>query len=889
MPLDWDIKLDGVSIKSQIASFQVRETRSAYARELTLFAADPSFYDQFDYTLIPQLRVEVLTKTALDWVSAGEFYIERPIIAANPDGILSPGVWGRSKTAAAGTPFAEKISKTWTEDTTFADIIDEMADLCGLSIVSEIEDYTVFANSYACDGIYPINVIAQLADFAGGYPGCTAAGALVVRKDVFHPSVADYTITDDDIIDINEQTEYPDFGNRIRISAIGAGAGYQINLEVIDNDDCLNADGISKGTLLAFVTEPDGGAVPDNTIVTWTAEDGVSLEEEHTGTGAYLLENRKHRAGNYHSVDVEFPIAQVIGVWAYSDAGNLRNYWNPEYCSFAGTAITVHRAFDFCDQMLRVAYITAGCAVNRVTAGYTALDVEVTAEVEGARDIIEVKLGNTCDCGSTLNYKVNPYGSICLGNLAHILVWATINNRPATGRDVQLRITEGCGELSSENKKLKTKQILNETSYVSNNISGVSQVRTEIEPADKEAPKVYLATDTGKANDFYSSRDGKIIDLDTSLTTGDEVVIDYYADGATLVAWRTLNETKDCDSEVTIKMADGTEEGLREVANLSAKDCTVPDSIPDYNEDYSDYDPEYDDQSGDEGSDGFPDDGNDFNEEDDGVEDGDGGHAGWGGFYNSCDPASTIENRLTDDPDDGKRFDASSEEDCPPEGEDPGCSCEELCMNEVIITGNTQDQSQTLSEQAGEFFEEGSPGFYEAKNEFMNSNLEDCRQDCESAREAVCGECEYVSGTTVLAPGESAEFTCSDGATVTYTMPEGACGTQTIEVGCCTFEVRSTSGQWVLQISELGDQPPDGCPGVLGGCTYSELIEDPNKAGSKASGSIICMIPAFLPGNDCTMMQPVGGGGNCTTDCVAWGEHQGVPISFQYIVYKWEC
>jgi len=71
--LDWDIKLDGVSIKSQIASFELRETRGAYARELTLFAADPSFYDQFVYSQIPQLRIEVLTKIAASWISQGNF------------------------------------------------------------------------------------------------------------------------------------------------------------------------------------------------------------------------------------------------------------------------------------------------------------------------------------------------------------------------------------------------------------------------------------------------------------------------------------------------------------------------------------------------------------------------------------------------------------------------------------------------------------------------------------------------------------------------------------------------------------------------------------------------------------------------------------------------
>jgi hypothetical protein len=151
--LDWDIKLDGVSIRSQIASFQIRETRGAYAREITLFAADPSFYDQFVYSQTPQLRIEALTKIATSWVSQGQYYIERPVIAANPDGILSPGIWGRSQTAIAGPPFAQKISQTWPADTTCQEIINEMAALCGLTVSFEITNYSIFSNSYACDGI----------------------------------------------------------------------------------------------------------------------------------------------------------------------------------------------------------------------------------------------------------------------------------------------------------------------------------------------------------------------------------------------------------------------------------------------------------------------------------------------------------------------------------------------------------------------------------------------------------------------------------------------------------------------------------------------------------------------------------------------------------------
>ncbi|MBW2560745.1 MAG: hypothetical protein JRE40_07815, partial [Deltaproteobacteria bacterium] len=734
MPLDWDVLLDAVSIKTQIGGFQIRESKGAYARELTLFAADPDFYDLFDYTTIPALRIEIKTKIATTWISQGSFYIERPGIFATPDGIMSPGVWGRSETAVAGPPFAAKITKNWTENTTFNDIFAAMAALCGLTVTSYIDNYPVFANSYAVDGMYPIDVISDLADLAGAHVGCTPAGVITIQPSVFHPAAADYTITDADISDMSEHLEYPEFGNRIRISAIGAGAGYQITLQALNNDDCLPADGVSKGTLLAFVTDNEGTAVPDNTIVAWTIEDGATLENEHTNTGNYLLSNRKYLASNYYTVDVDFPIADVIGIWAYADAGNNNNFWDEDYGSFEGKTITVGHGFTFCDQALRITYVTGGCAVNRVIAGSTAIDVEVTADVEGANDVITIHQGNVCACGSSLNIKANPAGSICLGNLAHVLVWATINNAPATGYYVQLRKIEGCGELSSENKKFKTVEILNETSHVNNVITGVSQVETAIIPAASVAPKVYLKGDTAKVVNLYSSNDGKIIDLTTLQTTGQEVVIDYTADGATLVAWRTLGATKDCDATIVAKMADGTEAGLREEININAIDCSEPDEIPDHDEDWSDYDPSNDNQDSDDG--GFEDDGND---DDSGVS--------GGGEITACDVAilGSISNAsntaLDQETRDAYRFDTDSASSCPDDPSDPwpSCSCSDMCDSEIQRTGNTLDQSLTIHEQVIEAgYTEGTPEYTEAFATQKFENFTGCIQDCETNRAELC-------------------------------------------------------------------------------------------------------------------------------------------------------
>lgn len=893
MPLDWDIKLDAVSIKDEIVSFNIKESKGSYVRELILFSASPDFYDQFVYTELPTARIEVLTKISSSWISQGKFFIEKPVLIVNADSTTSPGIWGRSETAKLGPPFAQKVSRYYDSDTTFMAVINEMAALCDITITFEISDAAIVANTYVIDNKYPIDVIVELVEFGAGYVIGMADGGLLIKQDIFHPSIIDQTFVDSDIADISENVDIPEFGNRIRVSALGGlGSGYTITLMALDDGDCLAADSESTGTLLAFVMDQTNSPVPDNTLVNWSIGDGATLAHEQTNTGNYLLTNRKHAALNYYSVEVEFPIVDVIGVWAYADMGNRFNYWDSS-CSFDGNIITLDSSLDFCDQALRVTYITGGCAVNVVTAGYTVMDIEVTAEIEGATDTLEIRLGNTCACGSNLDIRKNPSDAICIGFLAHILVWATINNKPAVGYSVHLRKESGCGELSSENKILKTASILNEASFIRNEITGVSQVDTAIIPVSTINPKVYLKSDTEKTNDLYSSHLGNLIDLSSVQSTGNEVVVDYTADGATLVAWRTLEVTKDCEAEIVATMADGTEAGLRQMITMNAKDCTIPDEIPDHYEDVSDFDPDFDDQGGgDGGGGGFPDSGNGGS--------GDSGDSG-GGSVDPCDAPIinsilNADDAATDDARDGHRFSASSDAYCPPEGEEWECSCADLCDAEVERRGGTYESSQTIHEVVSESHEKGTSAYNEAFETEKQSQLSACAESCDDKREKECGNCELVSGAATLAPGESAEFVCSDGSSAVITMPEG-CGVQTFTIGCCTFEVRSTNGHWVLQSYDAVEIPPgtpNFCGGVSGGCSYANVQEDPNKAGTSSSGHINCFYSGeWTEGVPCYVPTPVSGGGNCETDCavgtIPGGPWPAIPLPFTYTVYRWVC
>jgi len=793
MPLDWDVKLDSTSIRDEIVSFSIRESKGSYVRELTLFSANSDFYDLFQYTVLPSTRVEVLTKVDTTWVSQGFFFIENPALRISPEQTISPSVWGRSVTAKAGAPFASKVTTSYSEDTTFGFVIADMADRCGLTITSEITDFFILANTYVVDDKYPIEVIAELAEIGGGYLSSTLDGALLVKQDTYHPDSADHVLTDATIADLIEESILPEFGNRVRISALGGvGLGYTVSLYVVENGDCLPADSVSQGTILAFVTDSESAAVPDNTLVNWSADEGVTLASDVSNTGNYLLSNQEHRASNYYSVDVDFPIVDVIGIWAYADGNNSINYWDADHCSFEDRTIVVATPFAFCDQALRVTYITGGCAVNIVTAGHVVKDVEITAYVDGAEDALDVKLGNTCACGSSLNARVVPVDAICLGNMAHILIWATINNAPATGYPVIVHHESGCGELSSENKILKAASIVNEEAHAQNVISGVSQTNCAIYPDDGVTPAVYLASDTSKSNDLYSSHDGTLIDLISEVETGTSLVIDYTGTGATLVSWRTLNATKDCDADIVVTMADGTEAGLRQELKLYARDCAVPDDIPEHNEEVSDTDPTSF-NGGDDGSGGYPDPESEL----------EGDYFTGGGLLDPCD--LTIVNRVlnidnsVDEADrDGWRFGThGGATDCP-ENDDEECTCSELCQSEVDYNGGTYDQEQTIHEIVSEMYdkETETAAYNEAFEVELQSQLATCVENCESNRNEICGTCE-VSGPDILDQGESAEYVCEDGSFGTFTMPEDACGLVEFTLGCCTFEVRCSYGQWI--------------------------------------------------------------------------------------------
>lgn len=886
MPIEWDVLLFDVSIREEIFTFSIQQEKGGFTKQLTLFSVNPTFFDSFDYTVTPVLSVEVKTKLTDTWVSQGKFYIEKPSYYLAPSQKISRGVWGRSETAKAGEPFAEKVTGTWTENSTIQGIINEMAALVDLSVIFEIDDYPIYANTFSVDALYPIEIIYDLCTFAGAFVSCDESGNLIIKKEIFHPGTPDHTIDDTYIRELTESIVYPEFGNRIKVSAFGSNTGYTMEVKSLGEADCLPADGVSELVLLAFVSL-DGVPVEDNILVSWESETGVTLEKVESPTQSYLISKQTHKASNYNTVVVEFPILDIVGIWAYSDVKKSKNYWDSTLtgCFFSGKEITVGYPFEYCDQTLIITYITTGVSVNTIVAGSSSINAVVSASLEGADAELEIALGNLCACGSSLDVRKVPDSQICIGNKGYVVTWAEIGNTAAVGMIANFSI-DGCGELSSTKKTLGDVNILNEKTFVYNTISGVSQANTEIIVSALPLPEVYLITDTNKDDNLFSSFSGKVIDLNTILDNGTEVYIDYTGSGAAAVTWRTVGldeEDDDCDAIITVKVADGSEEGLEESVTYTAQDCKTEDEEYDdatTNNYTSIHDPDDVDNDTDEGG--------DEDEDDEGNPS--------GAVLSECDVMMlNIWANVTDatpEDKDSVRFGVPSRLDCPEEGAEYPCGCPEICEREVVNRGNTFEYDETVHDQALVYGDEGSPDYNEAYSTIRAQNLAECETKCEDTREAGC-DC-VITGVDVLDPGESAEYFCSDGSSEIITMPEDACGTHTFTIGCCEIEIRSSDGHWAIESS--GISTTTGNCGT--GSAFSACYVNSQISGGTMTNMVVttlCVHPDYVDLNDCERTSAPGAPGTlCSpvscSEATGWEGviTKGTTI-YSYTTFEWVC
>ena len=535
------ITLDGQDITAQVSRFEITAELEAYCREISVDIADPTLYDTIDFSVLPEFpSIEVFTRIETDWLSQGRFFIEKPTFQV---GIhrTETGLWGRSETAALGTPFSVKFSKNWDADTSFFAICTEMCTAAGLTWDSgycEIPDFIIHAGTYTAENLSPVEIIQGLLELAYGddaFLGTDRDDHVVVRLRDRAPAAIDHSITDSVTVSISEEPEWPDFGNRIRITSTGATSGYSIAMSA--PTVCLSGDGTTRVPLYARVTDSDGEPV-NNLPISWNLENALAtLDQAVTNTQSIIIYDELVRAKSFYEFDLSLPPSSIRGVWIYRDVWHTEDL-SDSGITIDGNTVALIARLDYCDQLLRVSYVVEGTAVNWVTSGIISGNEKVTADAYGQTASVDLYIDNPCNCPPTLTLSANP-SSVLVGEGSSLMAYAEIGGAPIRdGRLVWMTLDSypWHGRIQQTKIPLGEVTIRNELTQVKNEISGISQA-TLVMHADSVIG-IYLAvTDDEGAksktgNNLYLSVSGKTVDLNTILASETELLCDYVTIGA---------------------------------------------------------------------------------------------------------------------------------------------------------------------------------------------------------------------------------------------------------------------------------------------------------------------------------------------------------------------
>ena len=540
MPYGIRITLDGQDITDKVSRFEVTARLDAYCREISIDIADPDLYDTLDFSVLPESpALEVFTRTADTWVSQGNFFVEKPTFQV---GIhqTDTGLWGRSESALLGTPFATRFTKTWDSDTSFFTICSEMCSAAGLtwnSAYCSIADFTIHARTFTAENLTPVEVIQNLLELAYGedaFLTTDRSGNVVIALRDRAPAAADHSITDPVTVSISEEPEWPDFGNRIRITSTGSTSGYSIQVQAANT--CLSGDGETRAQLYARVTDQDGTAA-NNVPVSWSTKNGlVTLDSAVTNSQTIIIYDEEVRAKSFWEIDLKFPPSAVRGVFAYKDTTYSVDFASPGV-AIDGSTITLTDRLTYCDQLLRVTYAVDGVAVNWATAGTTSGNEKVTADVSGQSGSVDLYVDNPCNCPPSITLSANP-SSILIKESSSLLVYVEMGGAPVTdGRSVYMTIdsSPSHGKLAWTKARLGRVPILNELSQVRNEVAGISQIQVACFPSSVTGVYRFTEDDDGNRTrtgaNLYSSHNGKAINLNTVLSAETELLVDYVAYG----------------------------------------------------------------------------------------------------------------------------------------------------------------------------------------------------------------------------------------------------------------------------------------------------------------------------------------------------------------------
>lgn len=524
----WRVILNGVDITRQAARVQTRFEAEKICGEVSVDIADRAVLDGIVVPRVPQgLSVQVDALVNGVWTSRGAYFLDEITYPQNP-AARTAAIWGRTLSARLYVPWGQKISRQWPAATSIAAIIQELAEMCGVTIHVQ-NDYPVCQYCYAVSDWHPSQIVQDLAKKSGQICWPQVDGSLVVAPRLYRNLPAPAVTLVAKEIDVQSvKRQVPEFGNRILISGSGSIAGLAVQVAPMYTEDkCVSANGRDVVRLIAVVLGADGDFVAPGTTVNWSAGAGF-LADASSNTGYAEIIGEEHRADDYYHVTLDLPAAAVIGVYAYDDIRRKRNLYQTRRGSVSGRTITFLSPLDYFDQALLIDYEVLG-AINEWTAGRVPGDVTILASVAGAQGLCTVHQSNPTACASTLTLESVP-SQVCLGERATITAKATMFG--GAGAGIIRFALSGCGSLSSAQKVLTTNAITERVRTT--NWGGVTQIRVSAMPASG-AINVYL--ESAPSTNLYASHKGQTINLSAHLLSGTEVVVSYPGGGTAAISW----------------------------------------------------------------------------------------------------------------------------------------------------------------------------------------------------------------------------------------------------------------------------------------------------------------------------------------------------------------
>jgi len=165
---DWDIKLDGTSIKDKVTEINIYRRESEIFNHIELTIVDPKLFKQCDPYFNSGLeRIELRINDKIM-----KFLLES---REGSEESREFSIWGRCKAAILSEPFSIKTSYV-IKDKKASEIAEELAG----SIDIDWQIYDFYVKEFTYEG-YPIDGISRLAEVIGGIVRTKSDGSLLVR------------------------------------------------------------------------------------------------------------------------------------------------------------------------------------------------------------------------------------------------------------------------------------------------------------------------------------------------------------------------------------------------------------------------------------------------------------------------------------------------------------------------------------------------------------------------------------------------------------------------------------------------------------------------------------------------------------------------------------